>query len=59
MTACFAVLEPAAIRAAGHKYKLRREVVKDVLRTVLRAEVEQEFHFFIADLDHVGVVKPP
>ena len=42
MTACFAVLEPAAIRAAGHKYKLRREVVKDVLRTVLRAEVEQE-----------------
>ena len=59
MAACAAVLEPTSVRAAGHKYELHREMVKDVLCAVLRAEVEQEFHFFIADLDHVGVVKAP
>lgn len=46
MTACAAVPEPASVRAAGHKYKLRREMVKNVLCTVLRTETEQEFNFF-------------
>ena len=42
MAACVPVLEPAAVRAARHEHELRREVTQNVLRSLPRAEAEQE-----------------